>query len=141
MAPRTKAPASKVTAPSRAAEGTDDSASANVLEDFHAAVNLTPAQLTTWLQTPESHAVGFKGKSGGESVGHRSGRRIVKLLDKKQDACTPGDLAHMTKVVGYVHRHLAQRPAGDVSKTPWRYSLMNWGHDPLAKKKQGTKKR
>jgi hypothetical protein len=33
--------------------------------------------------------------------------------------------------VGDVHRHLAQRPAGDVTDTKWRYSLMNWGHDPL----------
>jgi len=31
----------------------------------------------------------------------------------------------------YVHRHLAHRPSGDVERTPWRYSLMNWGHDPL----------
>ena len=38
----------------------------------------------------------------------------------------------MRKVVGYVHRHLAQRPGGDVRHTRWRWSLMNWGHDPLA---------
>lgn len=38
----------------------------------------------------------------------------------------------MRKVVGYVRRHLAQRPSGDVEDTRWRYSLMNWGHDPLA---------
>jgi hypothetical protein len=36
----------------------------------------------------------------------------------------------MRKVTGYVHRHLAQRPSGDVHGTTWRYSLMNWGHDP-----------
>ena len=35
------------------------------------------------------------------------------------------------KVVGYVHRHLAQLPKGDVTDTRWRYSLMIWGHDPL----------
>jgi hypothetical protein len=34
----------------------------------------------------------------------------------------------MRKVVGYLHR--AQRPSGDVRETRWRYSLMNWGHDP-----------
>ena len=39
----------------------------------------------------------------------------------------------MAKVVGYVHRHLAQRPDGDVTETTWRYSLMNWGHDPTKK--------
>lgn len=41
------------------------------------------------------------------------------------------DHAHMRKVVGYVHRHLAQRPSGDVTGTRWRHSLLNWGHDPL----------
>ena len=24
----------------------------------------------------------------------------------------------------------AQKPSGAVSDSPWRYSLMNWGHDP-----------
>ena len=37
----------------------------------------------------------------------------------------------MRKVVGYVHRHMTQRPKGDVTDTNWRKSLMNWGHDPL----------
>jgi hypothetical protein len=39
----------------------------------------------------------------------------------------------MAKVTGYVRRHLAQRPEGDIEETPWRYSLMNWGHDPAKK--------
>ena len=44
------------------------------------------------------------------------------------------DLAHMRKVHGYVARHLAQQPAKeDVETSRWRYSLMNWGHDPLKK--------
>ena len=35
-------------------------------------------------------------------------------------------------LVGYVHRHLAQGPTlSDVATSDWRYSLMNWGHDPL----------
>jgi hypothetical protein len=32
---------------------------------------------------------------------------------------------------GPAHRHLAQRPSGDAREAEWRYSLMNWGHDPL----------
>nr|WP_244899555.1 DUF3140 domain-containing protein [Mycobacterium sherrisii] len=40
------------------------------------------------------------------------------------------DYAHMRKVVGYAKRHLTQRPRGDVQDSAWRYSLMNWGHDP-----------
>jgi Protein of unknown function (DUF3140) len=37
----------------------------------------------------------------------------------------------MRRVNGYIGRHLAQRPGGDVAESAWRYSLMNWGHDPL----------
>ncbi|WP_256856666.1 DUF3140 domain-containing protein [Variovorax sp. KK3] len=95
---------------------------------------MTPARLQAWLDSDESKAVGFKGKPTSESVGHRSGRRILRLLAKDHDDLTAGDLAHMRKVTGYVHRHLAQRPDGDVSETPWRYSLMNWGHDPARRR-------
>ncbi|MFC5289838.1 DUF3140 domain-containing protein [Actinokineospora guangxiensis] len=83
-----------------------------------------------WLGTDEPKAVGQK--DGGESTEHASGRRIATLLEKKAGDLTDDDLAHVRKVVGYVHRHLAQRPKGDVSDTAWRYSLMNWCHDPLA---------
>ena len=37
----------------------------------------------------------------------------------------------MKKVISYVHRHAAQRQNGDVTQMRWRFSLMNWGHDPL----------
>ena len=98
---------------------------------FHEVVNLTDRELEAWLRTDESTAVGFR-RGGGESVGHASGRRIVSLLRKPRHRdLTIDDYRHMRKVVGYVHRHLAQRPRGDVSDTRWRYSLQNWGHDPL----------
>ena len=99
-------------------------------DDFDTAVNMTASELERWLETDESRAVGQKG-GGGESTGHASGRRIVTLLRKKKADLTDADRAHMRKVAGYVHRHLAQRPSDDVRDTPWRYSLMNWGHDPL----------
>ena len=60
------------------------------------------------------------------------GRRIVTLLGTKKADLTDDDLAAMRKVVGYVHRHLAQRPTKeDVETSRWRYSLKNWGHDPV----------
>lgn len=97
---------------------------------FQEVVNLTDLELEAWLRTDESKAVGFR-RNGGESVGHASGRRIVSLLGKADRDLTPDDYRHMRKVVGYVHRHLAQRPRGNVTDTRWRYSLLNWGHDPL----------
>jgi hypothetical protein len=102
---------------------------AEVWDDWSEAVNMTPAELEKWLDTEESRSVGQK--DGDESVGHHSGRRIVEIKRTHKGDLTAEDAAHMRKVVGYVHRHLAQRPDGDVAETPWRYSLMNWGHDPL----------
>lgn len=106
----------------------DDQAQQGISEDFDEAVNMTAGELSDWLESEESQSVGQS--DGGESVGHRSGRRIVEILEKDSEP-TDADLEHMRKVVGYVHRHLAQRPEGDVTETRWRYSLMNWGHDPL----------
>jgi hypothetical protein len=98
---------------------------------FQEVVNLGDLELEAWLRTDESNAVGFKRHGSDESVGHASGRRIVGLLRKRGRGLVEDDYRHMRKVVGYVHRHLAQRPRGAVSHTRWRYSLMNWGHDPL----------
>ena len=105
-----------------------------VRKEFGQAVNMTPAELDEWLKAEESRKVGYKGKDGtaSESVGHASGRRIVRILRKEGDDLTDDDYAHMRKVVGYVKRHSAQEPENIVTSR-WRYSLMNWGHDPLKK--------
>jgi len=91
---------------------------------------MTAAELENWLESDESKAVGQK-EGDTESTGHESGRRIVRILRKRKTDLSTEDHEHMRKVVGYVHRHLAQQPSGDVKDTRWRYSLMNWGHDPL----------
>ena len=101
-----------------------------VWDDWQEAVNMTAGELEKYLATDESQAVGDKGSGGGESTGHKSGRRIVEILRTKKADLTDDDADHMRKVVGYVHRHLAQRPGGDTTDTDWRRSLMNWGHDP-----------
>jgi hypothetical protein len=102
-----------------------------IAKDFQEAVNMTPAELERWLETEESQSVGWTKEGEGESVGHHSGRRIVEIKRKKKADLTKDDHAHMRKVIGYIHRHLAQRPSGDIKNSRWRYSLMNWGHDPL----------
>ena len=102
--------------------------------EFADAVNMTAGELEQWLETEESRSVDQKRGGSGESTGHESGRRIVTLLRTKKDDLSDDDLAHMRKVHGYVQRHLAQGPQKeDVESSPWRYSLMNWGHDPLKK--------
>ena len=102
-----------------------------VRREFTEAVNMTAGELERWLGTEESRSVGQK-DGGDESTGHASGRRIVELLRTKKADLTDDDLDHMRKVHGYVARHLAQEPEHeDVRTSRWRYSLMNWGHDPL----------
>ena len=105
---------------------------ADVWDDWQDAVNMSQRQLQEWLETDESRSVGQK-DGGGEATGHKSGRRIVEILGTNKGDLSDDDVDHMRTVVGYVHRHLAQRPSGDIERTPWRYSLMNWGHDPLTK--------
>ncbi len=102
-----------------------------IRDELRRAVNMAPRDLENWLETEESRSVGWLREGEREAVGHQSGRRIVELKRKKVAELSEDDHAHMRKVIGYVHRHLAQRPAGDVTETRWRYSLMNWGHDPL----------
>ena len=103
-----------------------------VRKDFARAVNMSADELAKWLATAESRQVGWKGVDGSrqESVGHASGRRIVEILTTAPQDLTDADYAHMRKVVGFVRRHRAQEPANTVTSR-WRYSLMNWGHDPL----------
>ena len=105
------------------------------IEDFQQAVNMTAAQIGKWLESAESQKVGAKTSEDAESTGHQSGRRIIEILGKKPADYSDDDLKHMAKVVSYVHRHLAQQPSGPIEETPWRYSLMNWGHDPARKPK------
>lgn len=104
-----------------------------VYRNFKDAVNMAPKAIEDWLDTDESRKVGYKGDGARESVGHASGKRIVAILRKKKADLDDDDYAHMRKVVGYVRRHKAQGPAhrADVKESAWRYSLMNWGHDPL----------
>ncbi|MEV5105887.1 DUF3140 domain-containing protein [Streptomyces massasporeus] len=108
----------------------DDGEREETWSDFRELVNMSPADLEKWLESDDSQNAG-QHQDGGESTGHASGRRIVAILRAKKGDLTDDDYRHMRKVVGYVRRHLAQRPSGDVRDSRWRYSLMNWGHDPL----------
>jgi hypothetical protein len=91
---------------------------------------MTPKELEEWLETEESKSVG-QSDGGDEAKGHESGRRIVEIKRIKKSDYTDDDVEHMKRVNGYVRRHLGQGPEKDIENSKWRYSLMNWGHDPL----------
>ena len=109
----------------------------SVHAEFTRLVNMTPAQLRHWLASDESRGVGMTPEgervtdvAQPESVGHHMGETIGQIRSKKQADLSDEDYAAMRKVIGYIHRHSAQRPSGDITDTRWRKSLMNWGHDP-----------
>jgi hypothetical protein len=104
----------------------------DVEKQFAEAVNMTASELTTWLGSEDSKSVGAKDGKDSESTGHESGRRIVEILEKHKADRDDEDEEQMNRTVSYVHRHLAQRPTKEsLEDSKWRYSLMNWGHDPL----------
>ena len=103
----------------------------DVWDEWRDLVNMTGTELEDFLQTGESKAVG-QDSGDGESKGHKSGERIVEILGTNKGDLSDDDWDHMGRVVGYIKRHKAQGgPDDDVAHSDWRYSLMNWGHDPL----------
>ncbi|MHB0732302.1 DUF3140 domain-containing protein, partial [Roseomonas mucosa] len=104
----------------------------DIRREFGDLVNMTAEEMRRWLDTPESWEVGWHDEGEAESVGHHSGRWILEMLERGGGAAPDEDeLAQMRRVVGYVRRHLAQGPAEDIEHSRWRFSLMNWGHDPV----------
>jgi hypothetical protein len=99
-----------------------------VRRSFRALVNLTAGELAQWLETDESKSVG-QDSGDGESIGRKSGKRILVILRKK--TASADDIAHMRRAVGFIRRLRAQAPQKNRETSRWRYALMNWGHDPL----------
>ena len=101
-----------------------------IWDEWRDLVNMAPQELKGFLETDESKSVGDS--ESGESTGHKSGRRIVKIKRTKKEDITDDQWDHMATVVGYIKRHCSQGgPKDNVETSNWRYSLMNWGHDPL----------
>ena len=101
---------------------------AEVRKEFDEIVNMGPNEIESWLSTEASCGVAMRHDGEHE---HQSGRRIAEIRREQVDELDQRDYAHMRKVIGHVRRYLSQRPGGNARKTRWRWSLMNWGHDPL----------
>ena len=101
-----------------------------IWEEWRELVNMQPKEIEEFLDSEESKRVGAD-SGDGESKGRKSARRIVEIKRTNKDDLSDDQWDHMASVVGYVKRHKSQGgPDGDVETSDWRYSLMNWGHDP-----------
>ena len=101
-----------------------------IWDEWRNLVNMAPAEIEDWLETEASKSVGDTEDAG--STGRASGKRIIDIKRTNKDSIDPDQWDHMATVVGYIKRHCAQGgPDQEVETSAWRYSLMNWGHDPL----------
>ncbi|KAK8219810.1 hypothetical protein M8818_000784 [Zalaria obscura] len=99
---------------------------------------MNPKELQDWLGGEDSAGAGWSKDDGsGETIGHESGRKIIKILEKyPKKPKDPSDyededLQHMRKVVAYCKRHLAQEESAKKNpESKSAKSLKNWGHDP-----------
>ena len=103
-----------------------------IWEEFKTKQNMTSKELEKWLNTEESKNAG-KEMDNGETVGHSSGRSILKIKEKKKSDLTKTNWDKINETVGYYHQNLnvSQRPKNDVENSAWYYALKNWGHDAL----------
>lgn len=101
-----------------------------IWDEWQELVNMAPAEIEDWLETDASKSVGDTGDAG--STGRASAKRIITIKRTNKDQIKDDQWDHMATVVGYIKRHCAQGGSDkDVENSAWRYSLMNWGHDPL----------
>ena len=102
-----------------------------IWEEWRDFVNMTPKELAKLLETEKSKSVG-SGSGRGKTKGHKSGHQIVEIKRTIKDDLRDDHWEHMAKVVGHIKRQRTRGgPEDNVEHSAWRYSLMNWGHDPL----------
>ncbi|MDM7922281.1 MAG: DUF3140 domain-containing protein [Pyrinomonadaceae bacterium] len=106
-----------------------------VIKEFRSLVNIPAGELERRLATADSKKLGRRDVAQAGIEGQESGRRILKILAKRRNAYTEDDLRHMQAVVSYVRLRRKEKPPGDIFASNWRFSLMNWGHDPMKRKR------
>jgi hypothetical protein len=109
------------------------------LIDFRSVVNVSSDQLARWLSTPESNKIHFPDEPKLNPGNKVPGPVILSLLKKRREKYTETDFDQMDNVVRFVRERLTKKPKGDIVASNWRYSLMNWGHDPTKRPKRVSK--
>jgi hypothetical protein len=97
-------------------------------EEFHSVVNMTSAELSSWLRV-ESAAE--ETEELPEESGSETGRHVLGILQKRRMDLTDDDVRVMREVVDTVNAERGGAPAAKAQDTAWRHRLMQLGHDPL----------
>ncbi|NHF61268.1 DUF3140 domain-containing protein [Flavobacteriaceae bacterium TP-CH-4] len=103
-----------------------------IWREFQEKQNMSNAELEEWLETETSKNAG-KEMENGETIGHRAGRSILKIKQKKKSELTESNWDRINETVGVYHQKInpSQKPNDNIENSNWYYSLKNWGHDAL----------
>lgn len=107
-----------------------------IFKDFNDAVNMSPKEIEDWLDGDASKSVGYNKEKGdtntksdkGSSVGRKSAKKIIKLLEKKRSEWTSSDYQHANKVAAYNARHKCHNEKDPDSRG--YKSCLNWAIRP-----------
>lgn len=97
-------------------------------DDFHQTVNMTSAELSSWLRTSSAHE---ESEELPEDSGSERGRHVLAILQKRRMDLTDDDIRLMYEVVDTVNTERQSAPEAGASDDGWRHALMSLGHDPL----------
>ncbi|MFC8727594.1 DUF3140 domain-containing protein [Streptomyces bacillaris] len=96
--------------------------------EFHSVVNMTSRELQDWLRT---RAADEDAEQPPPHAGNKTGRRVLAILAKRPGDLTEADAKVMREVVDTVRAQRKPELEPEAGDGPWRYALMDIGHDPL----------
>ncbi|MFE5401752.1 DUF3140 domain-containing protein [Streptomyces sp. NPDC056580] len=101
-------------------------------EDFHRVVNMTSAELASWLRVRDADE---EAEPLPEEAGSPTGRHVLAILQKRRTDLTDDDVRVMRRVVDTVVELVDLENEPEPERTPEdtrrRHRLMTLGHDPL----------
>lgn len=106
------------------AESVDD----ELWDEFHELVNMTSAELRTWLATD---AAGELTEGLPDQAGDPTSQTVLDVLGKRRTDLTEDDVQTMRDVVAIIRSQRGEEPEPTAGDAPWRHRLMSIGHDPL----------
>ncbi len=97
-------------------------------EDFHHVVNMTSAELASWLRVRDSRE---EVEPLPDAAGSPTGQHVLAILQKRRMDLTEDDLRVMRRVVDTVTTQADLENEPESEDTRRRHRLMTIGHDPL----------
>jgi hypothetical protein len=97
-------------------------------EQFHRVVNMSSRELQEWLRT---RSAGEDTEVLPDEAGTETGRRVLRVLQKRRVDIDENDENTMRKVVDRVHAERSDELEPTAGQDNWRHRLMTIGHDPL----------